>query len=214
MVKVANSFLWNFCYLIRFLIGADESADINDVDQSETISAAFTGALPDHGNQHNSQMDQSEELMDEEDRDRLLKDVAAAVDICHCNPCRCDPLLNDCSVSCNPVVDSLTEDSNQPRATAGKGCGCGCGKKSTTNEPMASKSASRMTGCGCNCEGSAPPASHGDVNSVQHLASMPSCHPPEALPCSQSTDPDPCCIVVCLKHLKRQYLMDRPKCCA
>ncbi len=175
------------------------------MDQSETVSSARV--LTDHGSFHHSQMDQSEELMDDQDRDRLLKDVAAAVDICHCNPCRCDPLLNDCSVSCNPVVDSSSTE--EPRT--GKNCGCGCGSKKTT-ESMANKSANRMTGCGCNCEGNSPLT--GDLNSVQHPVSMSSCHPLEALPCSQSADSDPCCIVVCLKHLKRQYLMDRPKCCA
>lgn len=184
--------------------------------QMEIVSASHTRAISDLENMCSSQIDQPDHLLNE-DHDRLLKDVAAAVDICHCNPCRCDPLLNDCSVSCNPVLDSLSmDDSSQPQTTTGKGCGCGCGKK-PSNEPVANKSASRMTGCGCNCE-SGPSNSalenNGELNPVQHPASMPSCHQTEALPCSESSDADPCCIVVCLKHLKRQFLADRPKCCA
>ena len=113
----------------------------------------------------------------------ILKDVTAAVDICRCNPCRCDPLLNDCSVSCNPVVDIVTEDpqhlSPASQATAAgqekPACSCSC----------ASKAASQM------------------------LASITSCQARQ----SDQQGSDPCCIVVCLKHLKQQYLTDRPSCC-
>ncbi|KZS14681.1 putative Metal-responsive transcription factor 1 protein [Daphnia magna] len=193
-----------------------DGTGITDMYQMEIVSASHTRAISDLENMCSSQIDQPDHLLNE-DHDRLLKDVAAAVDICRCNPCRCDPLLNDCSVSCNPVLDSSSmEDSSQLQTTTGKGCGCGCGKK-PSNEPVVNKSASRMTGCGCNCE-SGPSNSalenNGELNPVQHPASMPSCHQTEALPCSESSDADPCCIVVCLKHLKRQFLADRPKCCA
>lgn len=146
-----------------------------------------------------------------EDHDRLLKDATAAADICRCNPCRCDPLLNDCSVSCNPVVDTASTV-NQPPVSGG-GCGCGCNKK---DEPSPNKAVNRMSGCGCNCSGGPTASSshenNGGLSPIQFPV-MP-CHPQEALPCSQPTDSDPCCIVVCLKHLKRQFLIDRPKCCA
>nr|CAH0104155.1 unnamed protein product [Daphnia galeata] len=45
----------------------DESADITEVDQSEIVSSARV--LTDHGSFHHSQMDQSEELMEDENCD-------------------------------------------------------------------------------------------------------------------------------------------------
>lgn len=177
------------------------------------MSSARTRALSDYESRRNLQvqpLDQMNHQVEDssEDHDRLLKDATAAADICRCNPCRCDPLLNDCSVSCNPVVDASA--ANQPPAS---GCGCGCKKK---EEPVTNKAVSRMSGCGCNCGGGASASSSheniGELSPIQFPV-MP-CHPQEALPCSQPTDLDPCCIVVCLKHLKRQLLIDRPKCCA
>lgn len=148
-----------------------------------------------------------------ENHEHLLKDVAAAADICRCNPCRCDPMLNDCTVSCNPVVDGSSATTNIP-SSGGGGCGCGCSKKEAD---IASKPVARLGGCGCSCgagaSASSPLESGDDLSALQQLPVMPF-HPQEALPCSQPSDSDPCCIVVCLKHLKRQLLIDRPKCCA
>lgn len=185
---------------------ANEIPDGNTELEPETISAARTRALPDHNNHRNLQIQQQQDVSMEE-HDRLLKDVAAAADICRCNPCRCDPLLNDCSVSCNPVVDS-SADPNQPAG----GCSCGCSK----NESAVANKASRMGGCGCSCGTSASSSlenTNGQLGQLDQLPALPY-HPQESLPCSEPLDSDPCCIVVCLKHLKRQYLIDRPKCCA
>ncbi len=175
------------------------------------VSSARTRALIDHSSLRHSEIEQQSQAI--EDQDNLLKDVAAAADICRCNPCRCDPLLNDCSVSCNPVVDA--SDPNQPATTTGGGCGCGCSKKEGA---VANKTVRRMGGCGCNCGGggasgaSSSLENQGELNPSQ-LSVLPY-HPQETSSCSQPSDSDPCCIVVCLKHLKRQFLIDRPKCCA
>ena len=168
--------------------------------ESEAVSAARTRAMADHSTHRN---------LPSEDQDRLLKDATAAADICRCNPCRCDPLLNDCSVSCNPVVDA--SDANQTSSKPPTSGGC-CGKKEGT---AATKPAGRVGGCGCSCGTSSASSSlenHVEVDSNQH--SVLPYHPQEALSGSQPSDSDPCCIVVCLKHLKRQFLLDRPKCCA
>ncbi len=146
--------------------------------------------------------------------DQLLKDVTAAADICRCNPCRCDPLLNDCSVSCNPIVE---ESKKEPEASSKSSC-CGSGPKKPSSSGgccgSIDKKPAPSGGCGCRC---GQPAVNNDPVPVEPVPppSLDHCHSEEAPSCSQSnSDPDPCCIVVCLKHLKRQYLMDRPKCCA
>lgn len=218
MVRLA--FVQSINSITTSLSNAEDSADIVDVDQENAnletseVSSARTRALTDHESRRNLQVQQTTEqiIIEEihEDNDNLLKDVAAAADICRCNPCRCDPLLNDCSVSCNPVMDASTTD--QPQTKAG-GCGCGCSKK---DGQVANKTLSRMSGCGCNCGGGGSASSTNEANVDIDPLELPakSCHSQEILPCSQSVDSDPCCIVVCLKHLKRQFLIDRPKCCA
>ena len=201
--------------------GSELSGDV----EYESVSSARTRALSE--NEHSqprivssgTQLEEVEPMaMVEEgggNHDRLLKDVTAAADICRCNPCRCDPLLNDCSVSCNPVVDESVSDPDPPPMTVGGGCGCS--KKGKT---VQKKSVTQTkSGCGCNCGKApaavaieSPPDSSGELDSIQFPV-LP-CHPQETPSCSQTPDTDPCCIVVCLKHLKRQFLLDRQKCCA
>ena len=125
------------------------------------------------------QADVTEQLPDDS---ALLKDVAAAADICRCNPCRCDPLRNDCTVSCNPVADQgelVAEICSPDVSRKSGGCGCSCGRAPRASTPLVS-----------------------------------------AMTCSQQqqqhheADADPCCIVVCIKHLKRQCVVaERPHCC-
>lgn len=139
------------------------------------------------------------------ENDGLLKDVAAAADICRCNPCRCDPVLNDCTVSCNPVVETdVVGESPAPSKTGGCNCGCACGKKKDA-APAKTVNPSHG-GCGCATSGKDPI----DISSLP----LSVLQPREGCTTQAPGDSDPCCIVVCLKHLKRQYLMDRPKCCA
>ena len=205
---------WRKSFPVEDPIGLDSLGD--GTDESVPISSARTRV-------HNQEQDSDKILPDDvlfphssvssndfsDENNQLLKDVTAAVDICRCNPCRCDPLLNDCSVSCNPVLDGDVPN-NFPNSN---GCGCGCGKKkdgNTASQPrnsccsQTSESENRShVSCGCSCN-----SSEAEVGQIK--MSLP-CHSQDMITCS--SDPDPCCIVVCLKHLKQQYLMDRPNCC-
>ena len=184
----------------------------------ETVSSARTRAMALDGNCSDS-LEQMEHIDFEEieppsDNISLLKDVTAAADICRCNPCRCDPLLNDCSVSCNPVVEPENPSSaSSPEGEKKGGCGCGCGSKKN-----ASKAETRPPdrGCGCSCSSRPSPQEN---NSQEPPAAPVQLYQAQELPsvCSPPLDAaaDPCCIVICLKHhFTRQYLMEnRPNCC-
>lgn len=151
-------------------------------------------------------IDVNDERVDDEDVDdhggsSMLKDVTAAVDICRCDPCRCDPLLNDCSVSCNPIVFDKAIDPVAAVAAAASGCNCSCSQRAKD------RSSERPR-----CSGSAGSgAEAADVSQIK-LSLLPR-HSQDIVTCSPATDPDPCCIVVCLKHLNRQFSMEKPHCC-
>jgi hypothetical protein len=147
-----------------------QSAEFADAGDSEPTSAR-TRAF---------EMVQSAVTEQLPDDSALLKDVAAAADICRCNPCRCDPLRNDCTVSCNPVAEPYEPapeicSPEVPRKSGG--CGCSCGRTPRSSTPLVAMSCSQQQQ-------------------------------------QQETDADPCCIVVCIKHLKRQCVVaERPHCC-
>ena len=136
----------------------------------------------------------------------LLQDVAAASDICRCHPCRCDPLLNDCSVSCNPVVES------EPKVATPRGCGCSCSSKPNVVDSKNDQNNS-MSNFSDGCTLETP--SGNDASQIK-LSDVPS-HSQDIvssyLPAASDPD-DTCCIVVCLKHLKQQYPKEKHHCFA
>lgn len=176
---------------------------------SDSISSARTRAMALERSARGTSVEQADRndlVGGTNANDNLLKDVTAAADICRCNPCRCDPLLNDCSVSCNPVVEPESQPSTSSSSGGVKpgGCGCACGSKKREN-----KVETRPPDRGCGCSRPSQESSQEPAPPVQLCQSQDS-----SPVCSPLSDPDPCCIVVCLKHLKRQYLQDsRPHPC-
>jgi len=142
----------------------------------------------------------------------MLKDVAAAVDICNCNPCRCDPLLNDCSVSCNPIVENKTKEVKS--GGGGSGCGCSCNSKlKNASESLQNNSLSDFS---VGFPFDSPSGNEVDQIKLPLLSShsqdiVSTCSMPVSA--DAGSDTADCCIVVCLKHLKRQYPIERQHCC-
>ena len=175
--------------------GSSNSSNAEDTSDSNPDDIEVVGTAESEGSARTEAVSETLTAAAADDpTDRLLKDVTAAADICRCNPCRCDPLLNDCSVSCNPVVEEQRKEDGGccgSKKSAGSGC-CGGGG--------AAKNKSSSSGCPCSGRSETAAASADPLEVVE------SSEPPDAL--------DPCCIVVCLKHLKQQFRMERPKCCA